>query len=670
MMLADAIRHFLQDIIVSDNNLDVLPEPIKGLNFNWVVYLRNHLHLICMPINIENNRYPVGGFFFAKHPVHGPVLMKEHPTVFNNKHRMLSLDSGEEHWSQGDEDLTGCHIIVEPLDIEGPVTEDVIKSYVLKPVQRLSRLMMCLQMMLTMTGSVLFITNFTVLAYVVPSQNLHALYAIGWLIFAAVITLISLILLISRIRTKVDSLLDERTEILKLSLLVSIRPDYLISEGPRHVDEMCGVVADLGRAALDAKMAIIMALMIAPILFFMYLRLPSILFFVTVIVVIGGSVFQFYFQSRHRKSSQTHASEQTKIDLYFDRILDNLQRLKFYGSIPTFLSNWEKRQAKADQSQKGLVASEAIASESTVVLQDITLIIAIVGLSIVIALNEGNTPLTVSAAFIMLFTVQQFNIIIPRALDATSQYLRVNSNFEKCKGFLNDVSLHGGSDTMAVGLKTTVEFKYFNLPHHCRFIDHHEGLTAQIAGKKVVMLSGESGVGKSTFLRCLLGLNQPASGSLEVLNVNPVSLSSTHRQSIFSYASQDVQLLPGTIRDNLLLLNTSVVTDQVLWEALEKVSLAEIVRALPLGMGTPITEALLNFSTGERQRMILAQCLTKKSQILVLDEAMSGLSEEMETQIFTNIKPYFDQIYFVSHRVHMREYADLIIELGKTENEA
>ena len=60
----------------------------------------------------------------------------------------------------------------------------------------------------------------------------------------------------------------------------------------------------------------------------------------------------------------------------------------------------------------------------------------------------------------------------------------------------------------------------------------------------------------------------------------------------------------------------------------------------------------------------------KKSKILILDEAMSALSEDMEIRIFNNIKPLVEQIYFVSHRVHMDQFADLIIDVGKVEHNA
>ena len=80
-------------------------------------------------------------------------------------------------------------------------------------------------------------------------------------------------------------------------------------------------------------------------------------------------------------------------------------------------------------------------------------------------------------------------------------------------------------------------------------------------------------------------------------------------------------------------------------------------------LDTLVSDGGTNFSTGERQRIALAQCLAKGSSVLVLDEAMSGLTEQMEGEIFRNIIPLFGQVYFVSHREQMGKISDAVIRL-------
>ena len=146
-------------------------------------------------------------------------------------------------------------------------------------------------------------------------------------------------------------------------------------------------------------------------------------------------------------------------------------------------------------------------------------------------------------------------------------------------------------------------------------------------------------------------------------DADPVSFSQDERRRIFSYIDQNTQLLPGTIRDNLSVYSSIGNSDRSLWEILERVQLQDMVKSLPMELDTLVSDGGTNFSTGERQRIALAQCLAKGSSVLVLDEAMSGLTEQMEGEIFRNIIPLFGQVYFVSHREQMGKISDAVIRL-------
>ena len=91
---------------------------------------------------------------------------------------------------------------------------------------------------------------------------------------SVVISLILVIFLTERTRVIMDSIIEERTEILKCSLFLSVQPAYMLSRGATNVDEMCEVVSQIGRATLEARSAVGLAFMILPIMGLMYIRLP------------------------------------------------------------------------------------------------------------------------------------------------------------------------------------------------------------------------------------------------------------------------------------------------------------------------------------------------------------------------------------------------------------
>jgi len=227
-------------------------------------------------------------------------------------------------------------------------------------------------------------------------------------------------------------------------------------------------------------------------------------------------------------------------------------------------------------------------------------------------------------------------------------------------------TLADSDDQTKTGVNTnrvSVTIEELVLPHGCMF-KSQEPLTISFNDKQVVQINGDSGSGKTTFLKCLLGAEEPAAGNISIMRCPATKLSPAERYRLFAYVSQNVDLTPGSLRDNLTMFAEKEVNDREIWEALELVELNRRVLSLPMGLNTPIADARRGFSTGERQRIVLAQSLMKKSEILILDEAMSGLPKKYEQMIFSRLTERFRQIYYVSHRQHMSVYADQVIELS------
>ncbi|CAG9620758.1 ABC transporter ATP-binding protein [Sutcliffiella rhizosphaerae] len=193
-------------------------------------------------------------------------------------------------------------------------------------------------------------------------------------------------------------------------------------------------------------------------------------------------------------------------------------------------------------------------------------------------------------------------------------------------------------------------------------------INLQISANQMTAVVGKSGVGKSTLIDLLMGLNQPEYGEI-IVDGKPLSKENlvSFRKAV-SYVPQDPFLFNASVRENLLLVHPDA-SEEELWEALEFSSAAEFVQKLPDGLDSVIGDRGIKLSGGERQRLVLARAILRKPSILVLDEATSALDSENETKIqqaIENLKGKMT-IIVIAHRLSTIRKADQVVVLHEGE---
>lgn len=188
-------------------------------------------------------------------------------------------------------------------------------------------------------------------------------------------------------------------------------------------------------------------------------------------------------------------------------------------------------------------------------------------------------------------------------------------------------------------------------------------------GTKTALL-GETGAGKTTLFRLMLGFIKPTGGHVSVYATQSNSgdkpaaaPAGKATRANFVYVPQGNTLMSGSIRYNLLLAKPSA-SDEELRAALHT-ACADFALEFPLGLDTEIGERGAGLSEGQAQRIAIARGLLRPGSILLLDEISASLDEETERELYTRLFAAFPEktMIFITHRTAICELCDEIVRV-------
>lgn len=183
------------------------------------------------------------------------------------------------------------------------------------------------------------------------------------------------------------------------------------------------------------------------------------------------------------------------------------------------------------------------------------------------------------------------------------------------------------------------------------------------AGDRVGII-GQTGAGKSTFLRMLTGLEAPTKGSIyldghEISTMHPVEL----RQNI-GVMPQEPFLFSGTLKENIELSHP--ISKERMMQLIKIIGLEELVKKSGQGDGLQVGERGSNLSVGQRHLVALARAILNNPPILVLDEPTTGLDVGLEKSLVNHVNKIAQDktLIVITHRFAALEMVDRVIVLN------
>ena len=264
-----------------------------------------------------------------------------------------------------------------------------------------------------------------------------------------------------------------------------------------------------------------------------------------------------------------------------------------------------------------------------------TLSVALVAVTVGLRLAEGGLDLRTALVVLLLapeayWPLRRVGAEFHAAAEGVAVVERVSELLEPSDGAAGGRGASAASlETLRTGEPLTVTDLTVLRPG--RTVPVLEDLSLTIPAQGVTALTGPSGCGKSTLLAVLAGLLEPTSGVV-----------AAPAQEDIAWLPQRPGFVDGTVADNLRLGRPDA-GEQDLWAALAQVALAERVRDLPAGLGTPVGEDGAGLSAGERARLALARAVVSDRPWVLLDEPTAHLDP-----------------------VTTRIVADTLVDLGRT----
>lgn len=251
------------------------------------------------------------------------------------------------------------------------------------------------------------------------------------------------------------------------------------------------------------------------------------------------------------------------------------------------------------------------------------------------------------------------------------------------KSFKNEIEITKEDLKQGIDIKN-IKFAYKNKPPILNEFNLH------IEYGQRIMITGESGCGKSSLLKILLRFQEEQEGEIKIFGHNIKEYSINELRDLITYVPQESYLFEGTIKENILYggdhinhhidgkkngeksKDANEASNQhnqefFVRKAAKMAYADEFIKDLPEGYDTLLTAGGKNLSGGQRQRIAIARAFLKDAPILLLDEPSSALDVESERKINLAMKELMADkiVIMVTHRTNSFDQFDKQIHMKK-----
>lgn len=376
------------------------------------------------------------------------------------------------------------------------------------------------------------------------------------------------------------------------------------------------------------------------------------------LVVFGARIYSSKFKEMHKKCQEYNG----KTKSFMLEILQNILVVKSFGNEKVVLDKSQDLQEKSYRLRIKQVTISLFAQVGLFLIFNAGYYFAL-GYG---AYRLSTGALTYGDVIAILALVNQIQMPFKNISSLLPQAFAVSASIERIIELedLKDES-DTGSEINAELYNDLEEIIYENATFSYSDDSVVSGIDMKIKKGECVVVAGESGAGKSTAIKLLLGIMSPDDGRIYIKGRFGEIEVGKQTRPLFAYVPQGNLILSGTIRENVSFGHTDAKDEDII-TACKIAQIWDFIETLDLGLDTVLGEKGLGLSEGQAQRISIARALLYNAPILLLDESTSALDSVTEKELLSAIRNMTDKTcIIVSHKQAAFDISDNVIYIEK-----
>jgi subfamily B ATP-binding cassette protein MsbA len=381
-----------------------------------------------------------------------------------------------------------------------------------------------------------------------------------------------------------------------------------------------------------------------------------------VISVVGTSVL---FLTMHRPSAPARAlgrrmrDEHETIAERMLVMLQGMRALRAFAQEDRYRRGFEDGSARVRRASIAFERLYALVSPA-VQLGYLLLLVAIVCIG-----GPLGVPFVATLAFVAL--LYRFQPYVRELQSNLLSIAQLQASVSSVIGMLDrsdKTYVRWGTERFA-GLRREIRFDVVSFSYAGAMVPSLDRASFALPAGGTTALVGASGAGKTTIVNLLLGLYRCDSGSITVDGAKLEALDREPWLAKIAIAGQDVDLVEGTVGDNLRVARPDADLP-AMRAAADAAHILDTIERLPEGFDSWIGQHGTKLSGGQRQRLGLARALLRDPDILILDEATNALNGSLEHDILSDIRRRLAgrTLILITHRLETALSADRVVCIG------